>query len=75
MISDTLSDAISDIEDYQRRSCKMYGGLEEQIAFVKKAMDDLMLALQSGPFPDYKARLAALRRQAHFWITEDDRLS
>jgi hypothetical protein len=70
MISDTLDDALSNIEEYQRWETSPYERWKDQIAFVKFAMEQLMVALHTPPSPLAEARFQALRRQAHFWCDD-----
>jgi hypothetical protein len=49
MISDTLHDAIQEIEDYQRNFPDCYGGLSDDIELVKKVMSALQARLDEPP--------------------------
>lgn len=49
MISDVLSDALSEIADYQRRMPQAYDGLREEIEPVKRAMHRLLVLLDGPP--------------------------
>ena len=48
MISDTLSDAVGDIEEYQRGMPKAYADLAAQISVVKTVMDSLRIVLDAA---------------------------
>ncbi len=50
MISDTLSDAIRQIEEYQETSPSQYDEYREHIELVKAVMDSLVEALDEPPF-------------------------
>ena len=49
MISDVLSDAIHDIEDYQRDIPDAYGEFTDEIAVVKTVMDGLRMVFDAAP--------------------------
>src|SRR5437016_2572594 len=49
MISDTLSDAVADIEEYQRNMPDAYADLIAEIEMVKVVMDSLRIVLDAAP--------------------------
>ena len=65
MISDTLHDALSAIEDHQKSMPKCYDGLREEIGKVKAVMDALRAYLDCPPsdgrYPKYDAAMIRLR--------------
>ena len=49
MISDTLSDAVAEIEEYQRDMPDVYADLAVEIDVVKTVMDGLRTVLDAAP--------------------------
>jgi hypothetical protein len=49
MISDVLSDALDDIEDYQRDIPDTYAEFAVEIGVVKTMMDGLLIVLDADP--------------------------
>ena len=49
MISDTLFDAVAEIEEYQRGMPKAYADLAAEIGVVKTVMDSLRIVLDAAP--------------------------
>ncbi len=61
MISDVLSDAKSQIEDYQRSMPKCYAGMEDEIAVVTTVMDSLRMYLDCPDEAMVEDLLSAIR--------------
>jgi hypothetical protein len=49
MFSDVLSDAVSDMEEYQREMPDAYAALISEISVVKIVMDSLRMILDAAP--------------------------
>ncbi len=65
MISDVLSDAVGDIEDYQRDIPNAYGEFTAEIDVVKTVMDGLRMVFDAAPGqPVEHERLIAELRSA-----------
>lgn len=67
MISDTLHDALVEIERYQKSMPQCYDGLQDEIGKVKAAMDALRAYLDfppgDGRYPIYDAAMRRLRTE------------
>lgn len=59
MISDTLHDAIHEIEDYQREFPESYNDIIDHIEMVKKVMASLVNRLDEAPV-EYRPTLAEM---------------
>ena len=70
MISDTLSDAIARIKQYQRDCPETYQGIAEEIGVTITLMDCLRLCLDMAP--DQEQELESLREQLHQAIKGTD---
>jgi hypothetical protein len=63
MISDTLSDAVNEIEEYQHRQPKVYGKWQVHIWKVTTVMDALRIWLDCPPFDGLYPRYEAARER------------
>lgn len=63
MISDVLSDALRDIEDYQRYMPEAYSEITAEIEVVKAVMDGLRIVLDAAPGQtvEHESLIAELR--------------
>lgn len=67
MISDTISDALHEIEEYQRSDPEWYDALAEHIEIVKKVMASLMNRLDEVPVEEYAFPQSLTEEQREWW--------
>jgi len=67
MISDTISDALHEIEEYQRSNPEWHDALAEHIEIVKKVMASLMNRLDEVPVEEYAFPQSLSEDEKEWW--------